>query len=150
MIELLRALILLLTQDALSADDVVARIGSVASDPGVPMPIKIHPRQGLRSASLARYADTATPYLLCLEPEVAWRPTVAELTRAFGDSRRARNDRGRPVELLFYPPSPAPKWSVVLIAELVTDGHEPEEATVANLTLRRDPPQAVETGRGTT
>ncbi len=139
MIELLRALVLLLSLDTLTVKDVIARVGSVAHDPGVPMPIEIHPGPGLLTASLARYADTGLPYLLTLEPAPSHRPTVAALRLAFGDYRRARSDRGRPVEVLFHSLIATQHWKVVLIAEISTDGSELDEAKVISVALRRDP-----------
>ena len=139
MIELLRTLVLLLSQDFLTVEDVIARFGSIVCDPGVPMPINIRPGPGLRAVSLARYADTGLPYLLTIEPELSARPTIAALRRAFGDYHRTLSDRGRPVELLFNPSITAHRWRVVLIAELAADGRELEDATVANVALRRDP-----------
>ncbi len=139
MIELLGALVLLLCQDALSVEDVIARIGSVANDPGVPMPIEIRPGPGLRTASLARYADTGLPYLLSIEPELTSRPTVAALKRAFGDYHRVRNDRGKPIEILFNPPIAAKSWKVVLIAEIFSHERDLESDTAISVALRRDP-----------
>ena len=138
--ELLRELILFLSQNTLTVEDVVARVGSVAHDPGIPMPLELRSvLAGVPSVHLSRYPDSGVPYILTLEFAPDVRPTVAALKAAFGDYHRALTDRGRPGEIMFYPPPPGTHWQVVVIANLVQGNSVLDDAFVTTLALRRDP-----------
>lgn len=138
--ELIRDLISFLSQDTLTVEDVVARIGPVTNDPGIPMSLEMRPTLvGVRSARLARYPDSGVPYLLTLEFAPDARPTVAELKATFGDYHRARTGRGRPISVIFYPPAIGTHWQVALIAELLSKGDDLDPVPVTTLALRRDP-----------
>src|SRR4051794_5521873 len=55
MIELISELITFLSKDALRVDEVVAKVGTVASDPAIPLPLEISPAlPHVQSAWLAR------------------------------------------------------------------------------------------------
>lgn len=139
--DLIRELVLFLSRDTLTVEDVAARVGSVARDPGVPMPLELRPvMAGVRSARLSRYPDSGLPYVLTLEPAPDARPTAAALKAALGDYRRAHTGRSRPIEVMFYPPAAGAHWTVVVIAELLPEGDSLDEASVTTLALRRDPP----------
>lgn len=140
MIDLIRDLIPFLSQDLLTIEDVVARIGSIAHDPGVPMPIDLDPVDtGVRSARLSRYPDSGLPYVLAIEPKLNVRPTVAALKSVLGDYHQALTDRGRPIEVVFLPPTAGACWKVVVVAELVPNVVSLESAAVTRVALRRDP-----------
>jgi hypothetical protein len=138
--DLVRELVRFLSRDRLGIDDVAERIGPVARDPGIPMPIELRPAvAGVRSARLARYPDSGLPYLLSLEPTPEARPTVAELQAVLGDYRRALTGRGVPPELIFSPPAEGPRWRVVVIVRLEPTAGGLETAPVTEIALRRDP-----------
>lgn len=141
MIELIQDIVRFLSQNRLTVEDVAARIGSVARDSGGLMPIKLSPTiEGVRSASLARYPDSGLPYVLEIGFAKDAQPKVKALKFAFGDYQRALTDRGRPIEILFYPPSPeVALWNVVLIVELASGEGEIEDTLVASIAFRRDP-----------
>jgi hypothetical protein len=138
--ELLRELLSTLARD-LAVDDVVAEIGSVLHDPGVPMPIVLRTaRAGIRAASLSRYPDSGAPYTLALEFTPEARPTLADLALAFGEYHRVQRDRGLPVTVLFQQPSEAPSsWRVTLVAEVLAPAGDLQAGTVTSIILRRDP-----------
>lgn len=138
--DLIRDLVHFLSQDPLTVEDVAARVGPVKHDPGGLMPIEIHPiLTGLRSVRLMRYPNSGLPYMLDLDLMPDARLTAAALKVVFGDYHRARTDRGRPSEILFYPPATGPRWKVVVIAELGPVVDELDEAPVTSIALRRDP-----------
>ena len=138
--DLLREFVLFLSQDTLTVDDVVAWVGSVAHDPGVPMPLELRSMMaGVRSVHLSRYSDSGLPYVLTLECTPDVRPTVAALKAAFGDYRLALTDRGRPIEIIFYPPTAGTHWQIVVIATLLQRNNGLDDASVTTIALRRDP-----------
>lgn len=140
MIDLIRDLIPLLSQEMLTIEDVVARIGPVAHDPGVPMPIDLDSVDAsVHSARLSRYPDSGLPYVLTLEPKPNVRPTVAALKSMLGDYRQALTDRGRPIEVVFLPSTAGACWKVVVVAELAPNVASLESAAVTRVALRRDP-----------
>lgn len=140
MIDLIRELIHFLSQDMLTIEDVVARIGPVAHDPGVPMPIDLDSVDaGVHSARLSRYPGSGLPYVLTLEPKLNARPTVAALKSVLGDYGQALTGRGRPIEVVFSPPAAGACWKVVVIAELAPNVAWLENAAVTRVALRRDP-----------
>lgn len=141
MIELIKDIVRFLSQNRLTVEDIVARVGSVASDSGGLMPIKLSPAiKGVRSANLARYPDSGLPYVLEIGFEADAQPKVKVLKSALGDYQRALTHRGRPIEILFYPSSPeVALWNVVLIAELASGEGEIEDTLVASIAFRRDP-----------
>lgn len=138
--DLLRELMLLLSQDTLTVEDVIARVGPVAHDPGVPMPLELRSTlDGVRSARLSRYPDSGLPYVLTLELAPDAQPTVATLKADFGDYHRAHTDRGKPIEVMFYPPAMGTRWQVAVIARLAPIEGSLDDAKVTTLALRRDP-----------
>lgn len=138
--DLIRELVLFLSRDALTVEDIADRVGPVARDPGVPMPLELRPvLAGVRSARLSRYPESGLPYVLTIEPAPVARPTAATLKAAFGDYRRSLTDLGRPIEVIFYPPAAGAHWKVAVIAELLPRGDSLDDASVTTLALRRDP-----------
>jgi hypothetical protein len=134
---LVRDLVHLLSRDPLSVEDVVMFVGSVTHDPGVPMPVELRPSlPGVRSASLARYADSGLPYLLTVSFPPEDRPAPAELRAMLGDGRRSITGRGMPAELVFHAPPQGSGWRIAVIASLA--GRETGSSPVASLTFRRD------------
>lgn len=141
MIDTLRALAALLSSDAISIEDVIARVGPVISDPGGIVPIDLRPTiPGVQSAYLARHPGTGLPYLLSLELTPSTALTVAALRSAFGDYRRLRTDRGQPPEIGFAPSAAAEgsHHSVVLTATLESAAEPLGERVVTGVALRRD------------
>jgi hypothetical protein len=140
MIDLIRDLIHFLSQDPLTVEDVIARVGPVVHDPGGLMPMELRPiLPGLRSARLARYPNSGLPYVLDLALAPEAQPTAAALKVVFGDYHRARTDRGRQPEVLFYPPALGSCWKVVVIVELALGVDALDDAPVTRVALRRDP-----------
>lgn len=138
--DLIRELVLFLSRDKLTVEDVAARVGPVVRDPGVPMPLEFRPViAGVHSAHLSRYPDSGLPYILTLKLAPDARLTTAELKAVFGDYRRSRTDFDRPIEIIFYPPAAGEHWRVAVIAQLVREGDSLDDAPVMTLALRRDP-----------
>jgi hypothetical protein len=136
-IDLIEELVPFLSQDPLTVEDVIARIGSLIEDPGIPMPIRIEPKvHGVQSARLARFPDSGLPYLLILELQADARPSVASLRAIMGDYDRVRTDRGMPREILFSPEAVGRRWRIVVIAQPQSDE---DEAPVNVIFYRRDP-----------
>ena len=140
MIELIQDLVRFLSQDGLTVDDIRARVGTVMHDPGGLLPLELQPQMaGVRAAQLARDPVSGRPYLLDLQLAAEARPTVSALKSALGNYRQAITNRGRPRQVLFYPPTLATQWTVVVIAELAEGGDGLDDATATRLAFRRDP-----------
>jgi hypothetical protein len=140
MIDFVRDLVTFLSQDEPTMQDIVARVGAVRDDPGIPMPIELdfrHP--GVRSGSLSLYPDNGMPFVLTIEPEPEARPAVGALISVFGDYRQALTDRGRPIKIVFSPPNEGTCWNVVVIADLPSNASVLETDLVFRIALRRDP-----------
>jgi len=139
-IAIVRDLVRFLSQDPLSVEDVIDRVGPVVRDPGVPMPMELNPAMpDVSSAKLTRYPDSGLPYLLTIEPSLDARPSATSLEAAFGGYKRSRTDPGIPAELIFYPPANAPHWRVAVIARLESSGSDLDSAPVTSISFRRDP-----------
>jgi hypothetical protein len=139
MIDLIKELVQLLSQDPLSVEDVIARVGPIEKDPGGLMPIELRPRlSGVRSAQLARYPDNGLPYLLTIEPEAGEKLTTASLCQTFGDYKRLHTDRGEPPEIVFSPPASGPGWKVAIVATLQSASEPFDDQKVGSVSLRRD------------
>jgi hypothetical protein len=139
MIDLIRELIDLLSQDATDLADIAARIGRVTADPGVPMPVDLLPRlRMLDSAQLSRYPSSGLPYVLRLQPKSAFRLTVSALEAAFGPGSRALTGRGMPQEFVFDTARSGRRWKVIMIATLLR-GDTDDADLVSSIALRRDP-----------
>lgn len=137
MIDLIRDLVALLSRE-ISIDDITARLGPVARDPGVPMPIELSPHNAaLRAVHVGRYPDTGKPFTV--ELELATPVRVTALAAAFGDYQQGLTDRGMPREIAFAPAKPGP-WKVVVVAQLPAGASPIADATAHTITLRRDPP----------
>jgi hypothetical protein len=138
--DLIGQLVRSLSQDGLTFEDVSAFVGPVVHDTGVPASATLRPvLPGVRAARLSRYPDSGLPYILTLEPDVASPTTPEALRPMLGDFRRARTDRGMPPEVVFAPASSAPRWKVVVIAQLEATGAELGQAPIISIALRRDP-----------
>jgi hypothetical protein len=150
-LDLIRELRELLTHDALDVAQVVAWVGAVTADPGVPMPIELAPRSPLLSAaSLGRYPSTGLPYLLTLEPRADLRPRLGALRAAFGPCHAAPTGRGMPFEYVFAPAGAGGAWTVTLVASVARDDNG-GDGLVSSIALGRDPaaPAAGGAGGGT-
>ena len=136
MTQLLRDLVALLSNE-IAFDDITARLGPVAHDPGVPMPAEVTPRDpALRRVQIGRYPETGKPFTV--ELELASPVTVAALVTAFGAYRQGRTDRGMPREIAF-PPAGAGPWKVVIVAQLPPGASPIGDGVSSTVTLRRDP-----------
>src|SRR5262245_32015593 len=83
MIDVIRELFRFLSQDPLSVEDVISRVGPVVNDPGAPMSIELQPAlSGVRAANLDRYPDNGLPYALTIELAPGARVTAAALQQA--------------------------------------------------------------------
>lgn len=140
MINLIQELVRFLSQDLLSVEDVIGRVGPVVDDPGDPMPIELRPvLTGVRAAYLNRYPDNGLPYALTIELAPDAQLTSAELQHAFGDYKQLRTDRGQPPEIIFYPSAVGSQWKVAVIADLQSAAAALDDQPVTSLSLRRDP-----------
>jgi hypothetical protein len=128
-----------LTAPVLSVDDVVARVGKVTADPGVPMAMILRPHlPGVRAAKLWRYPDTGLPYLLRIEPASDEVPTVRDIAANAGPYDRSAAGREKPPEVIFRVPVHGERWSVTTIAEHARGVDVTDNAAVASVTFRRD------------
>jgi hypothetical protein len=140
MIDLVAQLVLFLSKDQLTVEEVTAKVGRVAHDPGIHMPIRLRPLlAGVRSAKLARYPDSGLPYVLTLEPALDSRPAVGALKAVLGAYRRALTGRGMPAELVFPPGRNEPHWHVVVIVTVDNAPKEMDSARTTSIVFRRDP-----------
>ena len=155
-LRLVTSLEALLERDALVVDDVVAAVGPIVTDPGIPMPITLRPSAPeIIKAELGRYPAgdrlEGVVYLLELGFSREARPTLDELGRVFGEGRPGHGFHGERFTM-FYPLSRSAQWSVAVIASLPScfDPHsdavpanpcEPtnRESRVESVTFRRDP-----------
>jgi hypothetical protein len=138
MLALLPELVGFLSREPLTVADVVAKIGPIRRDPGVPLDIELAPSvPGVRAARLSRYPDTGKPYLL--ELDLASPIPVAALRTVFGEPRQARTDRGLPRAVIFSPPGTEPHWTVAVIAEIPAGTTPIEGESAKTVALRRDP-----------
>ncbi|MEO5929585.1 MAG: hypothetical protein ABIR47_06610 [Candidatus Kapaibacterium sp.] len=129
-----------LARDPLSVDDVIKRVGDLAGDPGIPMPIALRPTlPGIRSASLARYPDTGLPYLLTLVPSQDFHPTPSKLAVVLGPYSSPAGNRGRNPEVIFYPRVGDERWSIAVIVEVERTSSAIDIAPVISIAFRRDP-----------
>jgi hypothetical protein len=128
-----------LTEPDLDIERVIAHVGTVRADPGVPMPIELRPRlPGVRAAKLWRYPDTGLPYLLRIEPSSDEIPTVGDLAAHAGPYDRSAAGREKPPEVIFRVPVRGERWSVTTIAEHARDIDDADDAPVVSVTFRRD------------
>lgn len=140
MIDVIRELFRFLSQDPLSVEDVISKVGPVVDDPGLPMPIELQPvLSGVRAANLDRYPDNGLPYALTIELAPGAIVTAAALQQAFGDYERLHTDLGHPPEIIFYPPAVGSRWTVAVIAKLESVAVSLDDQPVTSLSLRRDP-----------
>ena len=136
MTQLLRDLVALLSKD-IALDDITARLGPVARDPGVPMPAELTSRDpAVRRVAVGRYPSTGKPYTV--EIELASPVSVAALVAGFGAYRQGRSDRGMPREIAF-PPAGIGPWKVVIVAQLPAGASPIADGVTSTVTLRRDP-----------
>jgi hypothetical protein len=140
MLDELAELIGFLTRDGITVEDVVARVGPVIEDPGIPLEMQLSPQlPGVATAALARYPDSGLPYLLKLTPSPGTPLTLGVLRHRFGDYKVAYGRHGLPPAALFYL-EPGPRWRIVLMAETSPGSAPNEDSLVAEITLRRDGP----------
>jgi hypothetical protein len=138
--DLIGEMVRTLSRDGLTFEDVAAIVGPVAQDPGVPASATLQTvLPGVRAAKLSRYPDSGLPYVLTLEPDPASRPTPDALTSILGDYRRAPTDRGMLPKVVFAPEPSAPRWNVVVIAQLGTASAAFGQAPITSISFRRDP-----------
>jgi hypothetical protein len=139
MIAFLTDLVHLFARDGLTVDDVVHTVGPIERDPGVPMPIVLHPiAGGVHAASLARYPDSRLPYLLTLELAENARPTAGELTRAFGPFVVLPRDRGMPAWIRFAPATPPSRWTVAINAAVAGSAAPSDGDEIPIIVLQRE------------
>jgi len=136
MTEMVRELVTFLSADV-TVDDISARLGPVADDPGVPMPIALTPRDpAVQAASVARYPATGKPFTV--ELELAAPIPVAELTGLLGAYQQGLTDRGLPREIIFAPAGTGP-WKIVVVASVPPGAAPIADQAAATITFRRDP-----------
>jgi len=139
MISMFRKLAKSLSKDRLGINEVAAKIGSVESDPGFPMPIELKSSiEEVVSAQLSRYPDTNFPYVLTLGLSTDSHLTLSALKKQFGEFQQTRTDRGMPPEFLFLEPVKGAKWWVYIFVRLEQDGTPLEVRRISYITFRRD------------
>jgi len=127
----------LVSQDPLTMEQVIARIGPVIDDGGRDRASELRPSDPRwRSARVARDRDTGVPFLLELAP--AGPLAVAALRARFGDYQRLRGHEDLPRQVVFRLPDAGLPCRAALIASLADDGGL-DDATVVLLGVRRDP-----------
>jgi hypothetical protein len=127
----------LLSQDPLTMEQVIARIGPVIDDGGLDRAWELRPNDPRwRSARIARDRDTGVPFLLELAP--AGVLTVAALRARLGDYQRLRSHEDLPRQVMFRLPDAGLPYRAALIASL-GDSDALDDASVVMLGVRRDP-----------
>jgi hypothetical protein len=136
MVQLIHDLVALLSNE-IALDDITARLGTVARDPGAPMPAELTPRDpAVRRVEVGRYPDSGKPYTV--ELELASPVPVAALVAAFGGYRQSRTDRGMPREIVFAATGAGP-WQVVIVAQVSPGAAAIADEATSAVILRRDP-----------
>jgi len=139
MMDLIRDLVEFLSQDSLTVEDVVAKVGSITDDPGGLMPIKLRPAlASVQEADLARDPDNGLPYVLSIRPLADAALTASILRQAFGDYTRLRTDRHHPPEIIFYPPTFDLRWKIAVIATLRSAAEPFADQQISSLSFRRE------------
>jgi hypothetical protein len=140
MIDELLDLARLLSQDPLTMEQVIARIGPVIDDGGRDRAWQLQPSDPRwRSARVARDRDTGAPFLVELAPSLgSGALTLAALRVRFGDYQRLRGHEDLPRQVVFQLPDAGLPYRTTLIASL-DDSDGLDDATVVLLAVRRDP-----------
>ena len=137
MIDELLDLSRLLSQDPLTMEQVIARVGPVVVDGGRDRAWELRPSDPRwRSARVARDRDTGAPFLVELAPSGAL--TVGALRARLGDYQRLRGHEDLPRQLVFQLPDAGLPYRAALIASLA-DSDDLDDAPVVLLGVRRDP-----------
>jgi hypothetical protein len=140
MIDLLRRYMHVLAEDTVDVAGVVALVGRIIQDPGVPMSAEIAPNSPLfAAAKLGRYRESGLPFVLTLEPAADERPTLAALTAAFGRCKRVSSGRGMPAVCIIDVAASGPAWTIALIATLSDKDERDDRNFATSIALRRDP-----------
>jgi hypothetical protein len=134
MIAELQELASLLSSDALTVDQVIARLGAVAQDYGPN--VLITPKSPafkeiniVRTTNLRTLEPTNIPYLLIVTP--AGPLALKDLSRAFGEYKNIPAEEKVPAQAIFYLDTPGQPYTVALIAGV-------KNYQVIKITLRRD------------
>lgn len=139
MIELLDQFLDLLARDSIRTKEVADGVGGVLADPGIPSAIRIAPfSPKLRTATLARYRESALPFLLTLEPTPQCRPLLSTLTAAFGDCRRTLTGRGLPPTCIIEHARAGTDCTIAMIVTLSDIGAPSADPVATFVALRRD------------
>ena len=129
----------LLSQDPLTMEHVIARIGPVIDDGGRDRAWELRPNDPRwRSARVARDRDTGAPFLVELAPSGAL--PVAALRARLGDYQQLRSHEDLPRQLVFRLPDAGLPYRAALIASLA-DSDTLDDASVVLVGVRRDPRQ---------
>ena len=127
----------LLSQDPLTMEQVIARIGPVVDDGGRDRAWELRPAdRRWRSARVARDRDTGAPFLVELAPSGAL--TLAALRVRLGDYQHLRGHEDLPRQVVFQLPDAGLAYRAALIASLA-DSDGLDDATVVLVGVRRDP-----------
>ena len=129
----------LLSQDPLTMEQVIARIGPVIDDGGRDRAWQLRPSDPRwRSARVARDRDTGAPFLVELAPAGAL--TLTALRVRLGDYQRLRGHEDLPRQVVFQLPDSGLPYRAALIASLA-DSDTLDSAHVVLVGVRRDPRQ---------
>jgi hypothetical protein len=129
----------LLSQDPLTMEQVIARIGPVIDDGGRDRAWELRPTDPRwRSARVARDRDTGAPFLVELAPSAVL--TVAALRARLGEYQQLRSHEDLPRQLVFRLPDGDRPYRAALIASLA-EGETLDGAHVVLVGVRRDPRQ---------
>ena len=122
----------------LTSDDVIRRLGPVATDHGPHGALELHATDArLAKVKLFR-DDTGAPYLLSIDLAEGARPTLGAIRKEFGPGRAMRVELEAPAGFTFPPPDPKGHYTVSPSVRLA-DGVAPsDDAPIANISLRRD------------
>lgn len=127
----------LLSQDPLTMEQLVTRIGPVVDDGGSDRAWQLQPTDPRwRSARVARDRETGVPFLLELAPSEVI--TVSALGARFGAYQPLRSHEDLPRQVVFRLPDTGLPYRAALIASLA-DSDDVDDATVVLLGVRRDP-----------
>jgi hypothetical protein len=127
----------LLSQEPLTMEQVIARVGPVTDDGGRDRAWELRPKDPRwRSARVARDRDTGAPFLVELAP--AQVLTLAALRARLGDYQMLRGHEDLPRQVMFRLPDADLPYRAALIASLA-DSDTIDGANVVLVGVRRDP-----------
>ena len=139
MLDLVYDLIRFFNRPSVQVSDVVTRVGSILSDPGIPLPITIKSMlPGVDEAWLARDPETELPFVLSLKLSAEPGITLGDLKKKLGNFSILTSRPGGARNIIFYPTLEGVPCAVAVIAVLDHDSQLTETSRISEIRFRRD------------